>query len=69
LGDLDSNQHPSECFAVFTRTRARHLRRRFGAFARAGRIVAKRTLDDLPGPKGLPFLGNIYQLDLTKTFG
>jgi hypothetical protein len=21
-GDLDSNQHPSECFAVFTRTRA-----------------------------------------------
>jgi cytochrome P450/nitrite reductase/ring-hydroxylating ferredoxin subunit len=31
-----------------------------------GRIVAKRTLDDLPGPKGLPFLGNIHQLDLTK---
>jgi hypothetical protein len=66
LGDLDSNQHPSECFAVFTRTRARHLRRRFGAFVRAGQIVAKRTLDDLPGPKGL---GNIYQLDSTKTFG
>ena len=36
------------------------------AFARAGRIEAKRTLDDLPGPKGLPFLGNIHQLDLTK---
>jgi len=31
-----------------------------------GRIVAKRTLDDLPGPKGLPFLGNIHQLDPTK---
>ena len=31
-----------------------------------GRIVAKRTLDDLPGPRGLPVLGNIHPLDLTK---
>jgi len=31
-----------------------------------GRIVATRTLDDLAGPRGLPFLGNIHQLDVTK---
>src|ERR1700724_3562674 len=31
-----------------------------------GRIVAKRTLGNLPGPRGMPFFGNIHQLDLTK---
>lgn len=31
-----------------------------------GRIVAKRTLDELPSPRGLPFLGNIHQLNPTK---
>ncbi|MGH6837529.1 MAG: cytochrome P450 [Methylocella sp.] len=36
-------------------------------FARGpGRFAAKRALADLPGPKGLPFFGNIHQLDLTK---
>ena len=31
-----------------------------------GRIDAKRTLDNLPGPRGLPFLGNTHQLDLAR---
>jgi nitrite reductase/ring-hydroxylating ferredoxin subunit len=28
------------------------------------RISATRTLDDLAGPRGIPFLGNIHQLDM-----
>ena len=30
------------------------------------RIPTTRSLDDLPGPKGLPWLGNLHQLDVTK---
>ena len=34
--------------------------------SRAQAPSATRTLDDLPGPKGLPLLGNLHQLDLPK---
>ena len=30
---------------------------------RAARTVARRSLDELPGPKGLPLLGNLLELD------
>jgi cytochrome P450/nitrite reductase/ring-hydroxylating ferredoxin subunit len=37
-----------------------------GLSHKSDRTVSNRTLGDLPGPKGLPFLGNLHQLDLTK---
>lgn len=38
------------------------------ALARAepGVETARRRLEDLPGPKGLPFLGNVLQMDLQR---
>ena len=70
MGNPDSGQRKGEpqCLAscpVVERERAIFVDI-LGLSRGQGRIVAKRTLDDLPGPRGLPFLGNIHQLDLTK---
>src|SRR4051812_24441112 len=34
--------------------------------AERGPVVARRRIDDLPGPRGLPWLGNALQLDLPR---